>query len=508
MNFNSVYKERSGECKYFPALKGNIETDVLIIGGGITGLLNAYLLNEAGISTVLVEAMHIGDGTTGMSSCHLTTDIDTEYRNVYADFGEEISALVAQSRVEGINLLERIVNKHSIQCDFKRVPGYLYTDIPEHVPMIEQEFRYAGYAGLNINIVNQVPLPIKTNKAIVFNNQAQFNSQKFLNGLASLLDGTNCKIFENSRIISLEEHEGYYTGNTEAGSVKAKKVIMATHLPLFTNVLQTMAAPYISYVITVRLNDDNYPDGLFWDTNDPYHYIRTYRDELGPLLVVGGADHKAGHITETEEQFVKLENYVRKHFNVSAIVHKWSAEYFEPADGLPYIGRSPFSENIYVATGFSGDGLVYGPIAAIILSDLIQGKKNDWLKAYDSTRFTPVASAFDFIKENVDVAKQFIADRLTGDEGSIETLAPGEGKIIRVNGERMAVAKDHNHEIHAVSPVCTHMKCIVHYNKAEQSWDCPCHGSRFAIDGKVLYGPAVKALEKKEIKMEVNNRKD
>lgn len=280
---------------------------------------------------------------------------------------------------------------------------------------------------------------------------------------------------------------------------------MATHLPLFFNVLQTVAAPYLSYMMAARIKSPEYPVGLFWDTAEPYHYTRYYRHNNQSYVVVGGEDHKTGHVTNTEERYENLEKYIRERFDIEEVEYKWSAQYYEPADGLPYIGKSPFSNDMYVATGFSGDGLVYGTIAGIIISDMIGEKENAWLKAYNSTRFTPAASAADFIKENADVAKQFVKDRLISDPVDVSEVQVGEGKIVKINGEKMAVSRDENYELHAVSPVCTHMKCFVHWNKSEKSWDCPCHGSRFSMEGEVIYGPAVKDLAKKEITARVEN---
>lgn len=507
MSQNSVYKERSGECEYFPTLDKTIETEVVIIGGGITGLVSAYLLNKAGISSVLLEALHIGQNTTGFSSMHLTTDLDTEYSTIFKSFGEEIMKLVGNSRIEGINLVENIVNEIKINCDFERVNGYYYTDHAEDISNIEREFKYEQNAGLPVSLVTEIPLSIKSYTAIKHENQGKFNGQKFLNGIAAYLYNSNCQIYENSRVINITEKEDKVVIDTIRGKVYAQKVVMATHIPILMNVLQSMVAPYMSYVIAAKLKDNNYPDGLFWDNHEPYNYFRSYTEGSETFLIAGGFDHKSGHIQNTEKNFTDLEDFVRDNFKVEEVHYKWSAEYFESADGLPYIGKSPFSKYIYVATGFSGDGLVYGPIAAQIITDLIQDKKNEWLKAYDATRFAPIPSIEKFISENLDNAKHFIKDRIQIESESPENLLPGEGKIIKVDGERLAVSKDEKNEIHAVSAVCTHLKCIVQWNSSKESWDCPCHGSRFSKDGEVLYGPAVSSLEKKDINQHASKEK-
>jgi Rieske Fe-S protein len=358
-----------------------------------------------------------------------------------------------------------------------------------------------------VSLEDKVPLPFPVKKGLRFSNQAQFHSQKYLNGLAAYIRSKGVEIYENSLVNHVEEKDDYYWVKTPDGMVKAKQIVLATHLPIFFNVLQMVSAPYRSYMIAVRLNSNNYPEGLFWDTAEPYHYIRTYMDEKGPLLLVGGADHKTGSEEESKKSFQDLEKYTRERFDVKEIVYEWSAQYYEPADGLPYIGRTLFSHNAYVATGFSGDGLVYGTIAAMLISDMILEKENKWIKAYDSRRFTPAASAYEFIKENAHVFKHFITDRSV-DTGQLSDVKSGEGKIVKINGEKLAVARDEHNELHALSPVCTHMKCFVQWNYAEKSWDCPCHGSRFNIHGEVLYGPAVKELEKKVINEQVDVNKE
>jgi glycine/D-amino acid oxidase-like deaminating enzyme/nitrite reductase/ring-hydroxylating ferredoxin subunit len=498
MEAKSLWKKKAGSTFTFPSLKDKIKTDIVVIGAGITGLTTAYLLQKAGKKVVVLEAMEIGDGTTGYSSCHLTTDIDSGYKTINSSFDERTSRLVAESRLEGINLLEKIIIDNNIECDFKRLKGYYYTEDKEKVQELEDECRFASKAGLSVSLTDNVPLPFKTVKGLVFENQAIFNSQKFINGLAHILSKTSCLIFENSRVETVVENDDYCVVGTAEGRINTNHVILATHLPLLFNVLQTTAAPYMSYVLTAKLKDNQYPEGLFWDTNDPYFYTRTYNDSTGTWLVVGGADHKTGAVTDTKKNYLILENYIRERYSVETFCYRWSAQYYEPVDGLPYIGKSPFSKKTFVATGFSGDGLVYGAIAAIIISDLIKGVENKWLQVYTPTRFTPLASASSFIKENTDVLKHFIKDRFLTDDTAFNDIKPGEGKILEKNGDKLAVARDMNNELFVLSPVCTHLKCFVQWNNVEKTWDCPCHGSRFKVNGDVMSGPAVKALENKK----------
>lgn len=493
---NSIWEEEV-TAPSFPKLIGDIEADVVVVGGGITGITTALLLVEAGRKVAIVEAETVGKGTTGLSSCHLNTDLDNNYAQLYKDFGEETIKVVAQSRIEGINFIEKQVLQKNIDCDFKRVPGYWYSETSDSLDEIREEVKYASMAGLNVQWHDKVPLPFNNFGGLEFKHEAEFNSYKYIAQLYSTLVITGCKIFEDSRVINVEETNGKCIVTTSMGKVTCSQVVMATHIPLFVNVLHTLAPPYRSYMITAKLNDDSYPTGLFWDNYDPYYYTRTYEKDGEKFLVVGGADHKTGSEIETENSYRDLENYVNKRYSVQSFVHRWSAQYYETSDGLPYIGRTPFGENVYVATGFSGDGLVYGTIAAMIISDLIKGIENKWAKVYDSTRITPIASAKDFLKENIEVAKHFVADRFKTEDIDASEINAGEGKIIEHKGEKVAAAKDELGTLHILSPVCTHMGCYVQWNNSEKSWDCPCHGSRFGIKGEVLEGPAVKALENK-----------
>ncbi|MFL5730737.1 MAG: FAD-dependent oxidoreductase [Cytophagaceae bacterium] len=507
MKKKSLWKESAG-VQLFPRLTEDKEADVVIVGGGITGLTTALRLTEAGKKVVLLEALRIGDGTTGLSSCHLTTDIDEEYRNIAINFDEEIMRLVADSRKAGIRFIEDLCESAKIPCDFQRVPGYWYTEVVEDLSKIKEEYEYASAAGLDVSLSNDIKLPFAVKTALKFENQAQFNSQKYLNGLASYLDCSGCEIYENSRVIHAEEKDDYFHIRTESAKVRAKHLVMATHIPIFFNVLQTVAAPYRSYMMAAKLRSGNYPEGLFWDTDEPYHYLRTYDNGKDKFLLVGGEDHKTGHEENSEKNFEALENYIRERFDVEEISYRWSGQYYEPVDGLPYIGWSPFSRHAYVATGFSGDGLVYGTVAGMIISDLIMGIESKWLKAFDSTRFTPSASIYDFVKENADVVKHYVGDRLKADAKALSEVKDGEGKIVKIDGQKIAASRDEDGTLHVCSAVCPHMGCIVQWNNAEKSWDCPCHGARYTNKGEVIYGPSVKSLAKVSVEYDAEKKKD
>lgn len=476
--------------KSYPALNQDLEADVCIVGGGITGITAALQLSKAGQRVVLLEAEKLAYGTTGSSSNHLNTQIDFGYRNVEKKFDKQVARLVAASRSQGIDFIEKNVREYGIDCDFKRIDGFLYTEREEEVDTLGREYEACLRAGLEVDKVKSISLPFPVKMALHFNQQAAFHSIKYVLGMARQVESLQGRIFENSRVIDLDKNT--MTLKTAQGTVKAAKVFLATHMPLFINIHQSTSSPYRSYMIAVKV--DNYPqDALYWDMFDPYHYTRIYEHQGQKWLAIGGADHKTGHADPSKDYYKDLEAYARMRYNVQEVSYRWSQQYFEPSDGLPFIGVSPFGAT-YMATGFSGDGLVYGTVAGMLVADQILGNDNPWAKAYDSKRFKPFASAEEFVKHNVDVAKHLITDRFTSKD--ISGLKMGQGVVIRKEGHNYAVSKNDDGQLQACSAVCTHMGCIVHWNHMDKTWNCGCHGSQFSASGRVTMGPATKDLEK------------
>ncbi|MGK7397833.1 MAG: FAD-dependent oxidoreductase [Candidatus Cyclobacteriaceae bacterium M3_2C_046] len=480
--------------KNYSKLQQHIEADVCIVGGGITGLTTAYQLKDKGMKVVVLEALHLGAGTTGHSSNHLNTQVDFSYQQIFNKHGEEKAKTVASSRQAAIDWIETVHQQHAFDCDWKRVDGYLYAEKSSNISAIEQEFEYAQKAGLAVSLTDSMPLPFPVHKALVFPAQAQFNSQKYLMGLASVIEN-DCQIFENSRVVHFDhKKKQLYTAE---GSVTAKHIVLATHIPLFINIHQTTAAPYRSYMITAQL--ENYPpDGLYWDNMDPYHYTRLYQQDQQKWLVLGGADHKTGHDPDID-YYQKLETYLNERYQVKQIDYRWSSQYYEPADGLPYIGESPGGKTL-MATGYSGDGLVYGTIAGLILSDSITGNPNPWQKTYDSKRIPPLSAAPSYLKENLDVAKRFVMDRFKSED--LSRIQPQSGALVEVKGNKYAIYRDKQGKLHTNSAICPHLGCLVDWNHMEHTWDCPCHGSRFTSYGEIMIGPATRNLEQPDVKPE------
>lgn len=480
----------------FPQLYGDIETDILIVGAGITGLTAAYLLASEGRNVVVVEAESFQTSATAKSSAHLTTESDFSYQELRSKYNMDTCIAVAASRKFAISFIENLSKK--FECDFKYVSGYLYAEDENDLNYLYKEKEVATNAMLDVYNAPVLKLPFKVAGAIEYKNQAIFNPAKYLAGIASYLYTlTNCKIFENSRVI--DRNDNFVL--TKNGRIKANSVIYATHYPIFFDLHQTLAYPYRSYMLCARVQED-IGDEIYWDTFEPYFYTRSYNLNGTRYLVLGGADHKTGK--NAGNPYEKLESYLRLRYKVQSIDYWWSNQYYEPADGLPYIGRNT-NRNEYIATGYSGDGLTNGTIAAYsIVQEILGLDKKLWDGIFDSKRFNVLASAGKFLKENADVAKHFVMDRFnTENRDVLDRMDVGDGAIIEENNEKIAVSVDDQGNFNYVKASCTHLNCIVAWNTIEKTWDCPCHGSRFKPDGAVVTGPAVQNLEQVNISINV-----
>lgn len=494
----SLWKAKAEKTNY-PSLKGNISVDIAIVGGGITGITSAYLLAKAGKKVAVLESHELAGGTTGNSTGNLYSMVDKRLHHIQSKWDEDTAATVVRSRSAAVNLVEDLVREHQIDCDFKRVPWYLFSETSEKDETIEKELANAKEYGLAMEELRELPLPVPVSRAIKVEGQAQFNPAAFVRGLAKEINPGNCQIYENTAVHHIKKGEELIL-STPAGTVTAKKVILATHSPKGIYGVQTAIYPYREYAVAARLNSGDYPEGIYWDTEATFHSsMRSYKNDTGNYMVVLGGHHKVGQEDQYHEYFKRLEQHTRNLFDVSEIEFKWSAQHYKPADGLPYIGESG-DDNIYFATGFSTDGLTYGVLSAMIFKDLLQGRENEYAKIYKAGRFTPTKSAKNFIKENINVAKQYLKD-IPGKAEAEHFLEvrPGEGKVVDVDKEKWAVYRDETGNLQCHSAVCTHMDCIVDWNDAEKSWDCPCHGSRFEVTGEVIEGPAFSPLDKRSI---------
>lgn len=480
----------------FPSLAADLVVDVVIIGAGITGITIAAQLVRAGFRVVVLEAMHVASGTTGYSTGNLYAMVDEYLHQFVKKWGDDKTAAVVQSRKMAIDLIEKYVTEYDLDCGFSRQPWVLYSNhgLAVEIDTIDHEYKAAISAGLDARLTTDIGLPFAVSQALVMEGQAQFDPVKYVRGLARAIHSDDCQIFENSPVWRIDENQGFV--KTPTCMVRAERIVMATHTPKGFNVLQTELGPYREYAVAARLNGQPPPGGIFWDAHSPRSSIR--RVDAGGVshVLMIGEKHKTGQQKDTEAGYRALEASIRAHFDVHSIAYRWSAQHYRAADGLPYIGLAPGTTRLYLASGFATDGLTYGTLAGMLICDEIAEAKNQFLELYSPRRFTPLKSARNFFKENLNVASFYIRDYAQGPAiKKLAEVAPGEGGLVDVDGDRMAVYRDDNGQLYVLSPVCPHLKCIVHWNRSERSWDCPCHGSRFRYDGKVIEGPALEPLQ-------------
>jgi glycine/D-amino acid oxidase-like deaminating enzyme/nitrite reductase/ring-hydroxylating ferredoxin subunit len=484
----------------FPSLHGEVKAEVCIIGGGIAGLTTAYLLSQENKKVLLVEAMEIGGGETGRTTAHFFPP-DNRYYAIENSLGLEKSKLVADSFQQSTNLVESISQKEKIECNFERLDGYLFSLSSDGYPNLEKEFEAARRVGVEVDKVERVPgLNFDTGLSLRFANQAQIDPLKYLNGLAAAFLNNGGRIYSRTRAISIKGDNDFQTVKTSNGEIVANAVVVATNTPFNDRlVMHTKQAAYRTYVLGFRVPKHSVPHILLWDNGDPYYYIRLATLEQNSeyeILIVGGSDHKVGQEEHPERHYNEIEKWVRQHYPMTGVIeYKWSGQIMEPADGLAYMGRNPMDdENVYVITGDSGNGMTHCTVGAMLITDLIMGRNNPWIDVYDPSR-TTLHGLADFTKELGNTLLQYGDWIKSGHISSANEIKRGEGAILTQNGTKVAAHRDEVGEMHFVSAICTHLGCIVSWNSAEKSWDCPCHGSRFDIRGEVLHGPAVQPLK-------------
>jgi glycine/D-amino acid oxidase-like deaminating enzyme/nitrite reductase/ring-hydroxylating ferredoxin subunit len=501
-NHTSLWQEMPEYASAQPTAGIEKQYDVIIVGGGITGITTGYLLQKSGKRCLILEAHTLGFGTTGGTTAHINTLLDTPYTTIIKNFGVNDARLVAEAAREAIAFIKSMVNTHSIDCGFEEVPAFLFAQDKKQTDELDEIYRACDEVGLTIGFAPAIPVPIPFKKAVAVGTQAKFHPLRYIYALAKQFEQLGGTILQHTTVLDTTQADHQVMVKTASEQFTCNALVYATHIPPGVNLLHLRCVPWRSYAMAVTLTDHAYPEGLTYDMYDPYHYYRSQTIDGTTYLIVGGEDHKTGHDENTEQCFRQLENHIRKHFSVSSIPYSWSSQYFEPVDGLPYIGHLPGgSENIYVATGYGGNGMTYSTVAAHILKDLITGNENLYKHVFSPSRIKPIAGFTDFIEHNTDVIKQFVGKWFeVKDLDELVELAPGEGKVVKFEHQLIALSKDKEGQLHAVSPTCTHLKCSVTWNLSEQSWDCPCHGSRFDPDGKVLTGPATKDLEKIQLK--------
>jgi glycine/D-amino acid oxidase-like deaminating enzyme/nitrite reductase/ring-hydroxylating ferredoxin subunit len=490
----------------YPKLTRNARADVCVVGAGIAGMSTAYMLTKAGKNVVVVDDGPIAGGETSRTTAHLTYAIDDRYYVIEKVHGEEGARLACESHAAAVNRIEAIVRMEGIDCDFQRLDGYLFPSAKDDPANIDREYEAARRSGVaDVQRIDRVPVAtFNAGPALRFPEQAQFHPLKYIAGLARAITDGGGRIFTGSHVAKVEGGDTVTVETDDHLTITADAVCVCTNASI-SDYVQTHAkqAPYRTYVCAFRVPRGSIPRALYWDNADPYHYVRLQDlDDVHDALIVGGEDHKTGQANDMEERWRCLEEWTRERFpTVEGMTHRWSGQVLEPNDYMAFIGRNPDgAENVYMASGDSGQGMTHGTIAGILLTDLVMGHENPWEKLYDPKRmsFTHTSSLKEFLKENINVAAQYLDYVTPGEVSDVDDIPRGEGRVIRRGKHKVAAYRDESGKVVERSAVCTHLRCIVDWNPAEKSWDCPCHGSRFDPLGKVLNGPAITPLEEVE----------
>ena len=497
----SFWTDEPGDASR-PPLQSDTRADVCVVGAGIAGLSTAYTLACAGRTVIVLDDGPIGGGMTARTTAHLASAVDDRYVQIERTHGAAGARAVAASHAAAIARIEEVVASERIDCDFESLDGYLFVPAGTDAAIIDEELAAARRAGLAA--VERVPLPplpgTPTGPAVRFPGQAQFHPLKYLAGLAQAVERRGGRIHTGTHVTAVDDGPTVQLTAANASVVTASSAVIATNTPINDRVaIHTKQAPYATYVIAARVPSAAIARALYWDTEDPYHYVRLARtaDANGEVLIVGGEDHRSAQAGDGRERFARLERWARERFPMmEAVDYRWSGQVMEPVDGVAFIGRNPGSDNVYVATGDSGMGLTHGTIAGLLIPDLILGRASPWAALYDPARHmlrTPMAYA----KDNLNVAAQYLKGYSGGgDVGSTDEIAPGQGAVLRRKLGKIAAYRDARGTLHEFSAVCPHLKCVVRWNEVETTWDCPCHGSRFDSLGRVIVGPANADLER------------
>jgi len=484
----------------FPKLERNISVDVVVVGAGVTGITAAYLLKKAGSTVALIDRERVASIDTGHTTAHLTYVTDVQLQELAHNFGNDHAQAAWDAGAAAIDEIERIVLEEQSDCEFTRVPAYVHVPVDgsskKEASSLKKEADLAAKLGFDAAYLTSAPylnLP-----AVRFANQAKFHPRKYLRSLVAKIPGGGSHVFEKSAASEFDLKKGRVKVNRNW--ISFDRVVMATNNPLVglastvgATLLQTKLSLYTSYALGARLPSDTIPEALFWDTRDPYDYLRIDRHHGFDYIVYGGEDHKTGQKKKTQKAHVRLWQRLKKIAPEAHVDHRWSGQVISTADGLPYIGEN--AERQFIATGYCGNGITFGTIAAMMARDWATGTRNPWTDLFAVDRKKIKGAAWNYLRENKDYPSYMIKDRLARAEAnSVRELKPGEGMIVGRRGKKVAAFRDANGNIHRLSPVCTHLGCLVRWNPSESTWDCPCHGSRFKPTGEVIAGPAEEPL--------------
>jgi len=486
--------------KPFPRLQENVSVDVLVIGAGVTGITTAYLLRKAGLSVALIERDRVASIDTGHTTAHLTYVTDVQVHELARNFGDDHAQAAWDAGAAAIDEIEKIVQEEAIDCEFTRVPAYLHLctrDFSQkEISSLKKEASLATKLGFDATYLESAPsfnLP-----SVQFADQAKFHPRKYLRSLVNKIAGNGSHVFEKSSAAEFDDKKRRVKVNRNW--ISFDRVVMATNNPLVglasvtsATLLQTKLSLYTSYALGARVPTETVPEALFWDTREPYDYLRVDRHRDFDYIIYGGEDHKTGQKRKTQEAYARLLVRLKKIVPEARVDHRWSGQVICTPDGLPYIGQN--AEHQFVATGYCGNGITFGTVAAVMARDWASGRQNPWTDLFAPDRKKLKGATWNYLRENKDYPYYMIKDRIARpDADSVRQLKSGDGMIIGSRGKKVAAYRNQTGGLYKLSPVCPHMGCYVRWNSAESTWDCPCHGSRFKATGEVIAGPAEEPL--------------
>ncbi len=503
---NSLWLNEKTKEK-FPKLEKDLETQVCIIGAGIFGISTAYYLTQKGYNVTILERDKIANRVTGHTTAKITSQHGLIYHYLLNQYGKEFARKYYLANQKSIQEIEKIITQNQIECDFERQNSCVYTTNQSEIEKIEEELQALKELDIEASKTEKTPLPFEIVSGIEFKNQAQFNPIKYIDGLVKQITDAKGKIFENTICYDVKRDGDSYICYTENNTVKAKYVVLASHYPFinFPGVYFAKMYQSSSYVIGIDTKSELF-DGMYINIQSPIYSFRTAKDGNKKILLLGGGDHKTGENTSYQDSYGLLEEKAKQWYPNCEIKYRWSTRDCITLDKIPYIGEfSNTLPNMYVGTGFNKWGMTSSNVAARIITDKIDGKENEYSEVFEATRLNPIVNK-DEVKNMVSqTVKSLVVERIEesekviNDETSLDDLKQETGQIIEWNGEKVGVYKDIEGKMFAVKPVCTHLGCILNWNGADKTWDCPCHGSRFDYTGKNLYNPALKDLEKVEL---------
>lgn len=491
------YWENTIEKRSFPKLEQELSIDTAIIGGGIFGITSALLLKENGVEVALFEGNQLGYGATGATTAKVTSQHGLIYQDINSAYGEDKAKLYAQANEAAIKLIKEKISKYHIDCDFMDERSIIYTNLDEQLKKIQKEYKIVKKIGLKVSLLEDINDPIKYKLGLCFDEQGKFHPLKYLYGIVNELENMSTPIFENTRIIEIDGTGPFTLKTSEGINIKANKVIIATKYPILNKKgLMVLKLHVTRTYIVAGYSSKIILDGNYINAEKPTRSLRSYKEGDNELILFVGANHQTGECEDTNLPYMELISYAKKIDPKINLKYRWSTQDCMSLDNIPYIGRlSDDISSIYIGTGFSKWGMTNGTVAAMVVSDMILERNNQWKELFDPKRGISFIAAKELAVQSLDVAGDLIKKLIPLQSMELEDIGKNEGKVIYYKGEKVGVYRDENDEIFAVDPTCRHLGCQVTFNNSERTWDCPCHGSRYTYKGEVLEAPAVKALE-------------